>query len=93
MKTSAIKSNTDKINKVEINMAEIKTDISYIKKSQTAMSDKLDSFIDEIHKQRELDREYNDKRYASKKIESALYWVAGVIGVLIITALFGKILI
>ena len=93
MKASEIKSNTDKINKVEISMAEIKTDISYIKKSQTEMSEKLDNFINEIHKQRELDMEHYDKKYASKKVESALYWLIGVVGVLIITALFSKILI
>jgi len=93
MKSSIAKINADKINKVEINMAEIKTDLTYIKKGQAYMSDKLDNFIDEIHKQREIDRNLSDKKYASKKIETALYWIAGVIGALIITALFGKILI
>lgn len=93
LKNNMIEINTEKINQVEINMAEIKTDLSYIKESQNKMSTKLDDFIESIHKQRDLDRLENDKKYASKKIETALYWAAGVIGVLIITALFSNILI
>jgi len=88
-----IEINTDKINKVEITMAEIKTDLIYIKKSQTKMSNKLDNFIDEIHLVREQDKKDNDMKYASKKIETALYWFIGVVGVIIITALLSKIIV
>lgn len=74
-------------------MAEIKTDLTYIKKGQTEMSDKLDSFIEEIHKQREIDRNDNDKRYASKDYEKALNWIIRIAAAIIITAIIRLVLI
>jgi len=91
--TKLIENNAEKINKVEINMAEIKTDLSYIKKSQAKIATKLDNFIDEIHIAREQDKKENDIKYASKQVETALYWFIGVVGVIIITALLSKIII
>ena len=60
-------------------MTEVKTDIKYIKESQNKMSNKLDEFIDSVHKQRELDQKDADNKYASKKVELWIYSLAGFI--------------
>ena len=74
-------------------MVEVQTDIKYIKESQKLMTNKMDEFIDSIHRQRESDREEYDKKYASKKVETAFYWVIGIISAIVITAIMSKVII
>ncbi len=57
-----------RIEKVEINMAEIKTDIRYIKKDITEVKADIKDFI-----------KCADDKYASKSIETYFYWFIGII--------------
>lgn len=91
--TDKIERNTEKINKVELNMAEIKTDISYIKDSQEKMSNKLDAFIEAIHKSRESDKKNYDNKYASKPTEWIVYALVALILIAVFTSILTGVLI
>jgi hypothetical protein len=68
------------IKNLQINMAELKTDISYIKKS----------LVENSEEHKEILKTINDfiiaseARFASKWVERFLIWVAGIIGVAIL---------
>jgi hypothetical protein len=81
-----MKSDASRINQMECDMTEVKTDIKYIKVSQDKLTNKLDEFIDSIHRQREQDRKEADDKYASKKIEIWIYSLAGLIITAVVSA-------
>lgn len=60
----------------------MKNDIEHIKQHQEEMVGKLDKFI-----------EAADGKYASKKIELAFYWLAGLIGTAVVGAIMKIIII
>lgn len=85
--TSKIESNTIKINRVEVNMAEIKTDLNYLKEGQKRLDSKLDEFMNSIHRQRVIDKKENDSKYAAKPTEWIVYALVGLILVAVFTAM------
>ena len=91
--TNRIDCNTNRIIKVELNMAEIKTDIAYIKDSQEKMSNKLDAFIEAIHKSRESDKKNYDNKYASKPTEWIVYALVALILIAVFTSILTGVLI
>jgi hypothetical protein len=68
------------IKNLEINMAELKTDISYIKKSLVENKEEHKEIIKIITDFIEA----SEVRFASKWVERFLIWAAGIIGVAIL---------
>lgn len=70
----------DKINKLEINMAELNSDVKYIKENLEKHIDKEDAHIDKLDKMFEKFFEKADKKYASKRVEIIFWGGLSVIG-------------
>lgn len=67
-----MKSDANRINQMECDMTEVKTDIKYIKSN----IEEIKEFIKDA-----------DNRYAAKKIELWIYSIAGLIITIVLTAL------
>lgn len=79
-------------NKLDIQMAEIKTDIKYIKDSVKEAKDanerlvsKIDDYIYSTKRQFEAERKISDNTYASKYAEKAVWFVGGIVTTAIIS--------
>lgn len=80
---------TEKVQDLEINMAEIKKDITYIKDSQVKLDQKFDTFMESIgNKFKDLENEVSE-RYAKKYTEKLLWWLMGIFATAI-SYLIGK---
>jgi len=82
-----MKTNTEKIKELESCMKVVQTEINNIKENQKENQEtntsehlkimaKIDKFIDSA-----------DNKYASKNVEKIMWWVGGVVGAIIISAI------
>ena len=82
-----------KVNKgLDIEMAELKKDVAYIKESQYKMDLKMDKLIEKLERHIEDEEKTFDDKYANKWTEKALIFAGSTIAGIIITAIMYTIL-
>lgn len=79
-------------NKLDIQMAELRTDINYIKggvkeakEANERLVNKIEDYIYSIKRQFESERTISDNMYASKYAEKAVWFVGGIVTTAIIS--------
>ena len=77
---------------LDIEMAEVRKDIGYIKESQYKMDEKLDKLIEKVEKHIVEEERILDGKYANKWVEKVLIYIGTSIGGILIVAFMYLIL-
>jgi uncharacterized coiled-coil protein SlyX len=78
---------SNRMNIMECDMAEVKTEIRNITKNQEESKIENNKAHDEIKLMIKDFVDSADDKYASKRVETVMWWIAGIIGSIIITAI------